>query len=118
MKVLFTYTLIQKCGVSLKEINFIQFNQVKTFTLLHFYFKDMNFEFLKKKIIQVSWKIISTKISSSKTVFNIDNNKWAANQHIRMISEGSCDTEEMASITGINYILKYIQVKKKSYFKL
>ncbi len=29
-------------------------------------------------------------------VFNIDNNNnnvsWAANQHIKMISEGSCDT--------------------------
>ncbi len=31
---------------------------------------------------------VSTKILSSTTVFNIDNN-----QHIRMISEGSRDTE-------------------------
>ncbi len=32
---------------------------------------------------------------SSTTVFNIDNKKSAsANQHIRIISEGSCDTED------------------------
>ncbi len=41
--------------------------------------------------------MVSTKILSSTRVFNIDNNKnnvsWAANQHFRMISEGSCDTE-------------------------
>ncbi len=60
------------------------------------------------------------------TVLNIDDNNnktvsWTANQHIRMISEGSCDTEHwrndaenVALITGINYILKYIQ---SSYFK-
>ncbi len=37
-----------------------------------------------------------------------------------MISEGSCDTEDWsndaknsACITGINYILKYIKIKKK-----
>ncbi len=51
------------------------------------------------------------------TVLNIDN------QHIRMISEGSCDTEDwsntgenIALITGINYILIYIQIES-SYFK-
>ncbi len=42
---------------------------------------------------------------------------WAANQHIRTISEGSCDTEDewmlkiQLYITEINYILKYIQVE-------
>ncbi len=48
---------------------------------------------------------------------------WAANQHIRMISEESCDTEDWSNdaentalITGINYILKYIQTES-SYFK-
>ncbi len=37
------------------------------------------------------------QILCSTAVFNIDINKnvsWAANQHIRMISEGSCDTED------------------------
>jgi len=48
----------------------------------------------------------------------------AANQHIRMISEGSCDTEgwsndaeNSALITGINYISKYIKTENK-YFQL
>ncbi len=46
---------------------------------------------------------------------------WAANQNIRMISEGSCDWSNDAKkisfeITGINYILKYIQIEN-SYFK-
>ncbi len=43
----------------------------------------------------------------------------SANHHIRMISEGSYDTEDwsndaenIALITGINYILKYIQIKQ------
>ncbi len=61
-------------------------------------------------------------------VLNIDNNNnkivsWAANQHIIMISEGSCDTEDWSNdaensalITGINYILKYNQIES-SYFK-
>ncbi len=48
-------------------------------------------------------------IKQQKTVFNIDNNApWAANQHIRMSSEGSCDTEDWSNdaensalITGI-----------------
>jgi len=44
------------------------------------------------------------------------NVSWAANQHIRMISEGSCDTEDWsndAENSGINYSLKYIQIEKK-----
>ncbi len=49
-------------------------------------------------------------------LLNIDNNK---NQNIRMISEGSedwsNDAEKSALITGINYILNYIQIE--SYFK-
>jgi len=38
----------------------------------------------------------------------------------RMISEGSCDIEDLsndAENSGINYSLKYIQIEKK-YFKL
>uniref|UniRef100_A0A671PPX6 Tight junction protein ZO-2-like n=1 Tax=Sinocyclocheilus anshuiensis TaxID=1608454 RepID=A0A671PPX6_9TELE len=39
-------------------------------------------------------------------------------QHIGMISEGSCGTEVMAAdisfdVTGINYLLKYIEIEKK-----
>ena len=55
---------------------------------------------------------------------------YSKNAHIRMISEGSCDTEDWSNdaensalITGINYSLKYIQIensyfKKEKYFKI
>jgi len=53
----------------------------------------------------------------------IKNVSGAANQHIRMISGGSCDTsndpEDSALITGINYIFKYYYTKiENSIFKL
>ncbi len=61
----------------------------------------------------------SQKILSSTTVSTL-----IINQHIRMISEGSCDTEDCSNdaentalITGINYILKYIKTEN-IYFKL
>jgi len=45
----------------------------------------------------------------------------AANHHTRMISEGSCDTEDWSNDaensalnTGIHYILKHITVKKQT----
>jgi len=48
----------------------------------------------------------------------IGNVFWAANQHIRMISEVSFDTEDWSNdaensalITGINYILKYFHIE-------
>ncbi len=56
----------------------------------------------------------------------IRNVSWAANQQIRIISEGSCDTEDWSNdacleyhsiITEINYILKYFHIEN-SYFKL
>ncbi len=69
--------------------------------------------------------IATTKIflcSTTAIIFNrapliLVNNKWAPNQHTGMISEGSCDTETWSNssgefsftITGINYILKYIK---------
>ncbi len=44
---------------------------------------------------------------------------WAANQNIRMISEGSCDTEDWSNdaensdlITEMNYILRYSSRKE------
>ncbi len=50
---------------------------------------------------------------------------WAVNQHIRLISDGSCDTEDWSNysensalkITEINYILQYIYIENR-YFKL
>ncbi len=67
----------------------------------------------------------STKILGSTAVFNIDNNinvSWAANQHIRMISEGSCDSEDWSNdaensalITEINYILTDIHTDNSNF---
>ncbi len=43
---------------------------------------------------------------------------WAANQRIRMISEGSCDTDDGSfAITGINNMFKYIKTENR-YFNL
>jgi len=45
------------------------------------------------------------------TLIIIRNVSWAANDHIRVISEGSCDAEDWSNDeenSGINYILKYI----------
>jgi len=46
----------------------------------------------------------------NKNIFNIDK---TVNHHIRVISEGSCDAEDAensALITGIKYILEYINL--------
>ncbi len=58
------------------------------------------------------------------TLIIIRNVSRAANRHIRMISEGSCDTEDWSNdaensalITEINYILKYIKTENR-FFKL
>jgi len=49
----------------------------------------------KKKIVITIYR----KILSSISVININNNNnnIAANQHIRMISQGSCDTEDWSN---------------------
>ncbi len=66
-----------------------------------------------KKRITVFTKLFSTM------VFNIDllkiNVSWAANQHIRMISEGSCDTEDWSNDAENSALLSY--TKKKYYYK-
>ncbi len=60
------------------------------------------------------------------TLIIIRNVSWAANQHIRIISEGSCDTENWSRpndaehsvlIPGINYILTFIHMEIH-YFKM
>ncbi len=43
---------------------------------------------------------LQKKKIKQQNLFNTDNNKhlyWAPNQHIRMISEGSCDTEDWSN---------------------
>jgi len=64
----------------------------------HFYFKWMMFSFIKnpeKKCITVFTKILSkTAVSTLIIIINVS---WAVNQHIRMISEGSCDIEDWSN---------------------
>ncbi len=89
-----------------KEINtFIQQGCIKNAD-------SLNFLFFKKswKSVSVSTNILSQQFS---TWIIFRNASWAANQHIRMISEGSWDTEDWSNdaensalVTGINYILK------------
>jgi len=73
----------------------------------HFDKEKLYHSFYKNMMLQ---KLISTSIR---------NVSWAANHHIRVISEGSCDTEDWGNdakyiqlcIARINYILKYITLK-------
>ncbi len=65
------------------------------------------------------WKIVtvSIKILSSTTVFRINNNKkkysWSQNQHIRMISKGSSDTEDWSNKCWIfNFASHLINILK------
>ncbi len=82
-----------------------------------------------------TFKVIETKKQKKELLFSKDALNWCnidkmnamliiikknswANQHIRMISEGSCDTEDWSNdaensalITGINYILKYFKLQ-------
>jgi len=55
----------------------------------------------------------SKKILSNTTVFNTDND-WVSNQYIRMISEGSCDTEDWSN-DAENSALHH---RNKLYFKV
>ncbi len=69
----------------------------------------LNFLFIKNPGKKLSAKLFSTLII-------IRNIYWATNKHIRMISEGLCDTEDCdnnsaLTSTGIHYILKYIKIE-------
>ncbi len=86
--------------------------------LLNLLFKKNN---LKKCIM------VFTKILSSTTVFNIDNNKnvfelqisileWFPKDHVTLKTEVIMLKIQLY-ITGINYNLKYIKIEN-SYFKL
>lgn len=54
---------------------------------------------------------VFTKIWSSAGDFEVDNVSCAANLLIRMISEGSCDSDDAENVTGIHYIRKSIQIE-------
>ncbi len=87
------------------------------------YFQNMKSnQIFKKKVSQFPQKYWAEHLFS--TFVKIENVFWAANQHIRMISEGSCDTEDWSNdaensalITGINYILEFITIEN-CYFKM
>ncbi len=71
---------------------------------------------LKNKTYHGTSKYEAAQLFSTLIIRNIS---WAANLHIRMISEGSCDTEDWSNdaensalITGINYILTYSNGKQ------
>ncbi len=70
--------------------------------------------------------MVSTKIWSSTSIFNIDNKNvsWAANQHIRMISEDHVTLKTGVMMLKIqlwsqeiNYYFKYIHIEN-SYVQL
>ncbi len=70
-------------------------------------------------IQQGRWKCITvcTKILSSATTLIIRSFSWAANQHIRMIYEVSCDTDnwwtdaENSALPSWEYIIFYNKCK-------
>ncbi len=87
------------------------YNVTKDFNKYYPFAFSINQRILKNKICHVS-----TKIWSSTTVFNTDNNQKC---FLSMISEGSCDTEDWSNdaensalITGIHYISQYIKIEK------
>ncbi len=52
-----------------------------------------------------------SKILSSTNVFNIDDNiYWAHNRYIRMISDGSCDTENWSNDAENSALLSEIYI--------
>ncbi len=62
-----------------------------------FNFKSSSFELSVHQNIEYNHKNISSNCFQhwyNKMLINVYNVSWAANQHIRMISEGSCDTED------------------------
>ncbi len=71
----------------------------------------------KQSVSRFPQKYLAAQLVSSLII--IINVSWAANLYIRMISEGSCDTEDWSNdaentalITEINYI--YITLMEKS----
>ncbi len=61
--------------------------------------------------------IKNAELLCSTAAFNMDNNKtclWAADQHIRMISEGSCDSEDWSNDAGNSALLH----RNKLYLKI
>ncbi len=64
---------------------------------------ELNYLFIKKFIIVSTQKKLSTQLFLTSIIRNMFR---VTNQHIRMISEGSCDSVKFC-ITGTNYNVKY-----------
>ncbi len=65
---------------------------------------------IKKKIFLIidlpqTWMVVCQHFHKAhlKTVFNIVHISWAANQYIRMISEGSHDTKDWSKNSALNH---------------
>ncbi len=116
----------------IKQINGVHLTRKYCFSLQNFMLNSMCYFqilFFLVKFTGYFWvKIVSTPFFSSvyeaaqlfSTLIIIRNVSRAANRHIRMISEGSCDTEDWSNdaensalITEINYILKYIKTENR-----
>ncbi len=75
-------------------------------------------------LIKESWKKDGFQKTAAPlfwTMIILRNVSWAANQHIRKISEGSCDNEDWSNDAEnsalIHFLLKYIKLENSS-FKL
>ncbi len=90
---LFNKTAFNWSKLTVKSFTF----RVKSFFML-FVCLCCAFPFFRilKKSFMISTKIWSSR-TISKLIIIIRNAFWAANQHIRMISEGSCDTEDWSN---------------------
>ncbi len=82
-----------------------------------FYQFHINAVLLNFVFIWESWKIKCIMVSTTFPTLIIINVSWAANQHIRNISEGSCDTEDWSNdaensalVIQIYYILQRIHI--------
>ncbi len=104
---------IQGCIKLIKSESKDIYDVSKSISKKYYYFL-----FCSSQFIEESWffLIMFPQLSTAQlfsTLILIINVSWAANQHIRMISEGSCENSVL--ITAINYILKYIYIENSSF---
>ncbi len=96
-----TFIRLQKISISINAV------------LLNFLLNQGILQFF----LQISQKLKAAQLFSTLIIKNVS---WAPNWHIRLFSEGSCDTEDWSNaseLSGINYIFKYMKIEN-CYFKL
>ncbi len=128
----YKYTFTHLCRRFLTNKDALNWSKVtKAFVVLHFLFEInavlLNFIFIKEFGKNVPQNDSAAVLFSSFIKINVS---WAANQYISMISEdhvtlktGVMMLEIQLCISGINYILEYIQIenrhfKSKQYFTI